>query len=80
MYETGAMEVLQTLSCPVQLLSKISEGGGRESEVVYQSLGGPVTSADKKLCRRANLGNANENSVQSNTLKARSNVNCKTTR
>jgi len=30
------MEVLQTLSCPVQLLPHISKGSGREKEVVYQ--------------------------------------------
>jgi len=36
MNETGDMEVLQTLSCPVQLLSYLSEGSGGESEITYQ--------------------------------------------
>jgi len=34
--ETGTVEVLQTLSCPVQLLPPLSEGNGRESGVTYQ--------------------------------------------
>ena len=31
-----SMEVLQALSCPVQLLSRFSEGSSRESEGAYQ--------------------------------------------
>ena len=30
MHETYLVEVLQTLSCPVQLLSQFSEGGGEK--------------------------------------------------
>jgi len=33
--ETGIVEVLQTLGCPVQLLSRLSEGSGGGSEVTY---------------------------------------------
>ena len=36
MRETGAMEVLQTLSCSVQLLSHLSEGSGGGGEVAHQ--------------------------------------------
>ena len=36
MRETGTMKVLQTLGCPVQLLSRLSEGSSGESEVTYQ--------------------------------------------
>ena len=35
-YEIRPVEVLQTLSCPVQLLSSFSEGSGGGGEVTHQ--------------------------------------------
>jgi len=34
--ETNAMEVLQTLSCPMQLSLHFSAGGGGKSEATYK--------------------------------------------